>query len=86
MYLHECVVARGLRTDQRWEAGVGAGGEKPGSNTWVWRSLGVNHLVNVEPADMGQHDTSNEEDCRDGRNGEVWRRGDPHDQPPPRNL
>jgi hypothetical protein len=32
MYLQECVVARRVRTDQRWDAGFGAGAGKPGSN------------------------------------------------------
>jgi hypothetical protein len=61
-----------VRTDWRWDAGVGAGGGKPGSNARVWRSLDVDRLVDVEPAERGQHDTNNEEDCRDWRSGEVY--------------
>jgi hypothetical protein len=80
MSLQKCVVARGVRTDRRWEAGVGAGGGKLGSNaTRVWRSFDVDHHVDVEPAERGQHDTSGEEVCRDGRSGEVWGRGDLQD-------
>jgi hypothetical protein len=56
MYLQECVVER---TDQRWGAGVEAGGGKSGSSARVWRSLDVDQLVDVEPAEMGQHDNSN---------------------------
>jgi hypothetical protein len=40
----------------------------------VWRSLDVDHHVEVEPAERGKHDTNNEEVCRDGKSGEVWRR------------
>jgi hypothetical protein len=29
------------------------------------------------------HDTSGEEDCRDGRSAVVWRRGNPQNHPPP---
>jgi hypothetical protein len=36
-------------------------------------------------AERGEHDTNNEEDCRDGRSGEVLRRGVLEDQPPPEN-
>jgi hypothetical protein len=83
MYLQECVVARGARTDQRWDAGVGDGGGKSGGNAREWCSLDVDHDVDVDPAERGQHDTSSEEDCRDGRSGEAWRQGDPQDLPPP---
>jgi hypothetical protein len=76
MYLHECVEARRVQTDQRWDAGVGAGDGKPGSSARVWRSLDVDQLADVEPVERGQRDTTNEEECRDGRSG-------PHDQPPP---
>jgi hypothetical protein len=71
-----------VRTDQRWDAGVRDGCGKPGSNAWVWRSLDVGQHVDVEPAERGQHDTSNEKDYSDVRSGEIWRRGDPQDQPP----
>jgi hypothetical protein len=47
--------------------------------------LDVDRLADVEPAERGQHDTSNEEDCSDGRSGEVWRRGAIEDKPPPEN-
>jgi hypothetical protein len=70
-----------VRTDKRCDTGVGAGHGKPGSNARVWRSLDVGQHVDVEPAERGKHNT--EEDCRDGRSGEVWRRGDPQDKPPP---
>jgi hypothetical protein len=33
--------------------------------------------------ERGQHDINNEEDYRDGRSGEVWRRGVCEDEPPP---
>jgi hypothetical protein len=79
------VRARRVRTDQRWDASVGACGEKLGSIARVWRSLDVNYLVDVDPAEMGPHDTSNEEDYRDGRSGEVWRRRVREDQPPREN-
>jgi hypothetical protein len=85
MYLQKCVVARGVRTDQRWDAGVGAGGGKPASSARVWRSLDVDEHVDVEPAERGQHDTRSEEDCSDGRSGEVWPRGAPQYQPPREN-
>jgi hypothetical protein len=74
MYLHECVEATRLWTGQRWDAGVGPGGGKPGSINRVWRSLDVDQLAHVEPARRGQHDTNNEKDYRDGRSGEFWRR------------
>jgi hypothetical protein len=64
-------VARRIRTDQRWDAGVGHGGEKPGSNARVWRSLNVDQPADVEPAERGQHDNNIEEDYRDGKRGEV---------------
>jgi hypothetical protein len=83
MHLHECVVARRVRKDQRWNAGVGACGGNPGSNARVWRSLDVHQHPDAEPAERGQHDTTSEEDCRDGRSGEVWQRGVREDQPPP---
>jgi hypothetical protein len=35
LYLKECVMARSVRTYQRWDAGVGACGGKPGSNASV---------------------------------------------------
>jgi hypothetical protein len=73
------VVSRRVRTDQRWDAGVGASSGKPRSIARVWRSL------DVETTERGQHDTGSEEDCRDGRSGEVRQRGVPEDQPPPEN-
>jgi hypothetical protein len=48
----------------------------------VWCSLDVDQYVDVEPAERGQHDNNNEEDYRDGKSGEVWRRGAHEDQPP----
>jgi hypothetical protein len=83
LYLQECVVARRVRTDQRWDAGVGACGGKPGSNARIWRSLDVDRHDDVEPAERGQHDNNYRGDCRDGRSGEVLRRGINEDQPPP---
>jgi hypothetical protein len=75
MYLRECVDARRVRTHHRCDAGVEVGGEKPGSNARIgWRSFDVNQLVGVEAAERGEHDNDNEEGCRDGRSGEVWRR------------
>jgi hypothetical protein len=74
MYLHACVEARRVRTDQRWDVGVEPSGGNPRSNARVWRSLDVDQHVDVELAEMGQHDTNNEEDYRDGSSGEVWRR------------
>jgi hypothetical protein len=85
MCLHECVVARSVDTDRRWDAGVGDGGGKPGSGARVWRSLDVDQLANVEPAERRPHDMNSEEDCRDGRSGEVRRMGVHEDQPPPEN-
>jgi hypothetical protein len=75
---------RRARTYQRWDAGVGAGGGKPGSIVRVCRSLDVDHHANVEPTVRGQHNNINE-DCSDGTSGEVWRRGVLEDQPPPKN-
>jgi hypothetical protein len=46
-----------VRTNQRWDAGVGAGGGNPGRIARVWPSLDINMLVDVEPAERGQHDT-----------------------------
>jgi hypothetical protein len=71
MYLQECVVARRVRTDQRWDVDVRARCGKPGSSARVWRSLDVDQHVDVEPAGRGQHDTNSKEDCRDGGSGEV---------------
>jgi hypothetical protein len=59
MYLHDYEVARRVRTDRRWDVGVGAGGGKPGSNAMVWRSLVVDQPVDVEPAERGQHNNNN---------------------------
>jgi hypothetical protein len=73
------VGARRVRTDQRWDADVGDGGGKSGSCARVCYSLHVDHPTDVEPAERGQHDTNREEDRRDGRSGEVWRRGVPED-------
>jgi hypothetical protein len=70
-------VERGVRTDQRWVGGVGAGGKKSGSSARVWRSLDADQHVDVEAAEKGQHDNNNEKDCRVGRSGGIWRRGDP---------
>jgi hypothetical protein len=67
------------------DAGVGAGGGKPGSNAKVWRSLDVSQYANVEKAERGEHDTNNEKGYRDGRSGEVRRQGVLEDQPPPEN-
>jgi hypothetical protein len=41
LYLQECVEARRVRTDQRWDAGVGDGGGKHGCSARVRRSLDV---------------------------------------------
>jgi hypothetical protein len=38
-------MARRVRPDQRWDAGVGAGGGKVGSNAWKRRSLAVDQPV-----------------------------------------
>jgi hypothetical protein len=73
MYFHECVEARRVRTDPRWDACVGDGGAKPGSIARVCHS--PDQLVDVEPAERGQYDDNDsEDDCRDGSCGEVWRR------------
>jgi hypothetical protein len=53
IYLQEFVVSRRVRTDQRLDAGVGAGGGKPGSCARVWRSLDVDKHVDVEPTERG---------------------------------
>jgi hypothetical protein len=74
IYSQECVEARRVWADQRWDAGVGACGLKPGSNASVWRSLDEAQHADVEPAERGQHDTKSDEERRDGRSGEVWRR------------
>jgi hypothetical protein len=41
LYLLKCVEAKRARTNNRWDAGVRAGGGKPGSSARVWRSLDV---------------------------------------------
>jgi hypothetical protein len=38
------------------------------------RSTLINMLTSSRPKARKQHDTDSEEDCRDGRSGEVWRR------------
>jgi hypothetical protein len=55
------VVERRVRTDQRWDVGVGAGDEMPGSNARIWRSLDVDHPVDVGPVERKQHDNNIEE-------------------------
>jgi hypothetical protein len=85
MNLQERVVARRVRTGQRWGAGVGVGGGKPGSIARVWRTIDVDQSHDVEPVDRGQHDTTNEEDRHDGRSNEVCRRVVHEGQPPPEN-
>jgi hypothetical protein len=51
--LQECVDARRERIDQWWDAGVEDGGRQPGSNARVWRSLDVDKLADVKPAQKG---------------------------------
>jgi hypothetical protein len=71
MYLQERVVERTVRQDRRWDVDVRDGGGKPGNDARVvWRSLDVDQHIDVEPAEKGQHDNNNEEDCGDG-SGEV---------------
>jgi hypothetical protein len=79
------VAARRIRTDPRWDVGVGAGGRKPGSKCRLWRSLDVDNYAEVEPAERWKHENNSEEDYRDGRSGNVRRRGVLKDQPPPEN-
>jgi hypothetical protein len=68
-------------TDHRGDAGVGAGGGKPGINASDGaRSTSTSLLTSSLPK-WGQHDTNNDEDGRDGRSGEVWRHGVPEDNP-----
>jgi hypothetical protein len=57
-----------------------------GSIARVWRSLDVDQHGDVEPAVKGQRDNNHEYVCRDGRSGEVSRRGDHEDQPPPETM
>jgi hypothetical protein len=71
MCLQEYVMEKRVRTDQRWDAGVGASGGKPRSSARVGRSLDVDEHNDVELAERGQHDTNNEEDYRDGKSAEV---------------
>jgi hypothetical protein len=52
-------LARRVRTDQRWGAGIGAGGGQPGSIAWEGRSLLVDQHVDVEVTKGGQNDTNN---------------------------
>jgi hypothetical protein len=66
MYAHEYVVARRVRTDQVWDAGVGACGGIRGRSAREWRSLDVDHHDDVEPTERGQHNIITEEDCRVG--------------------
>jgi hypothetical protein len=82
LYRHERVVAKGGRTDQRWDAGVGVGGRKPGSSARVWRSLDADKPPKVEPTERGQHDNCSKEDCSNGMSSEDRRRSDPQDEPP----
>jgi hypothetical protein len=57
-----------------------------GSNAKVRRSLYVDQHDDVESAGRRRHDNNGDDDYRVGRSGEVWRRGDPHDnKPPPEN-
>jgi hypothetical protein len=46
-------VARKVRTDQRWDAGVGTGGGQPGSSAREGRSLHVDRHVDVELIQRG---------------------------------
>jgi hypothetical protein len=72
MNLKECVAARTVRTDERWDAGIlGVRGGKPGSIARAWHSLDVDDYAYVEPGERGHHDTSIDEGCRDGRSSEV---------------
>jgi hypothetical protein len=80
MYLHECVVARGYgRISGRTRVLKQVAESREATLGYL------DHLVDVEPAERAQHDTTNEENSRDGRSSEVWRRGDPRDEPPPEN-
>jgi hypothetical protein len=45
-------------------------------------STSTSPLTSSRPK-WGYYNTNNEEDYRDGKFGEVWRRGVPKDQPPP---
>jgi hypothetical protein len=71
------------RPDRRLVEGVGAGGGYPGSSAGEGRSLLVEHHVDVEMTQGGPARHRPHEDCRDGKSGEVLRRCDPHDNPPP---
>jgi hypothetical protein len=64
-------LARRVRTAQGRVEGLGAGGGKPGSNAREGRPVHVDRHVDIEPAERGKHDTSNHEDRRDGRSGDV---------------
>jgi hypothetical protein len=68
-------LARRVRTDQRWDAAVGAGGGQPGSGASEGRSLDVDQRFSCRTyMSMGvELDTNNEEDNRSERSGTVRR-------------
>jgi hypothetical protein len=66
-------LARRVRTDQRWDAGVKDGGGQPGSNAKERRSLDVDKRSwgRGYPSMGLELDTSSEEDNRGEKSGTV---------------
>jgi hypothetical protein len=83
---HERVVARRVRPDQRWDAGVGARDGQPGSNAMTGRSLAVDRpcACRAFPGIEARHDTYRWLVA----SGAAAKRGggNPYDQPPPESL
>jgi hypothetical protein len=75
------VLARRVRTDQRWDAGVGAGGGHPGSCAREGRSVNVGQRSRgrTYPSRGVGLDTIHEKNSRGERSGTVWR-------PPPEKI
>jgi hypothetical protein len=80
---HKRLIARRVRPEQRWEAGVGAGGGQPGSSARKGRSLAIDQpcASRTFPGDEARQGT-----CRwlvAGGGAAMGDGGDPRDQPPP---
>jgi hypothetical protein len=63
-------LARKVRTDHRWDAGVGAEGEPPGRALARCRPTLLRPSIPILGVEL---DINNEEDSRGERSGTVWR-------------
>jgi hypothetical protein len=85
MYFKECVVARRVRTNKRWARVLEMAAEiREATLGYGARSTSTSMMTSSRPK-WANATPKNEEDYRDGRSGEVWRRDVLEDQLPPEN-